>query len=58
MKKPTAKALEPIRLYCGECLTEYEVVLEPVAGQNVAGIKSRPVVFCPFCGEGYDVEER
>lgn len=61
MKKPTAKAGEEIRLYCGDCLTEYEVLLEPKAkgaeddGYLLGG--SKVVAVCPFCGKDEQVEE-
>ena len=57
MSRPTAKAGETVRLYCGDCLTEYEVLLEPKAEGREDGGGSKAVTFCPFCGEDGDVEE-
>ncbi len=49
--------LEPLeagqtgRYNCGDCLTEYEVTLEPKAKSASAhGIDPKAPKYCPFCG--------
>ena len=39
--------LETKRFLCGECLTHFELTLEPTAGDAAMPVDLR---FCPYCG--------
>lgn len=43
---------QTFRFDCDECLTEFEVCLEPKAKESKEGAKMEPddVKHCPFCG--------
>lgn len=50
------------RYYCGKCLLEYEVTLEPSyaypGGPEVLGAPPRFPLYCPFCGRTNHLEQR
>lgn len=43
---------ESRRLYCNDCSTEFEIILEPKAkGDDKKVIEPKMLDICPFCGE-------